>query len=96
MALVLMAMVGVDLLDAACDPLPGISDVTSIAANTDGKAEACAGTCVADCFCCSALDGPLRSPAAEPLDFLRMAALVIAPAPPTRTSPPPDQPPTRL
>lgn len=91
-----MAVLAADLLDAACDPLPRWTDVTTVASGPDGEADACTGTCIADCFCCSAADGPAFVAAGDPLDFLQMAALVITLPGPSRTSAPPDQPPTRL
>ncbi len=58
-ALLLAAVVCADVtLDAACDPigLPG-SGSTAAASSAD-PGDACADTCVADCFCCSRSEPP--------------------------------------
>ncbi len=91
-----MAVIAGDLLDTACDPLPGLTQTATIAASSGADADQCAGTCVADCYCCNGLDGPAIDAAEDPLGFLRMAASLIPPQGPSRTTAPPDQPPTRL
>lgn len=96
LVLALIAVLAGDLLDTACDPLPQWTDRTTVGASSGGDADQCTGTCVADCYCCSALDGPIIAAAADPLGFLRMAAFVITHPGPSRTTAPPDQPPTRL
>jgi hypothetical protein len=40
-------------LDAACDPISLPNVRTTIAANQAGSGDACAASCVPDCFCCS-------------------------------------------
>ena len=95
-ALALMAVVAGDLLDAACDPFPGLTQPVTIAAGTDTDDDQCTDTCVADCYCCSALDRASMSAPDDPLGFLRMATFVIPPQGPSRTTAPLDQPPTRL
>jgi hypothetical protein len=51
-AILMLALLAVDLGDAWCDPLvpPLESALTGGAA---GHADPCTGTCVDDCFCCS-------------------------------------------
>ncbi len=95
-ALALMAVVAAELFDAACDPFPGVTQAATVAADGAGDADQCADTCVADCYCCSALDGPSVSAPDDPLGFLRMATFLIPPQGPSRTTAPPDQPPTPL
>ena len=95
-ALVLMAVVAGDLMDAACDPFPALTQPTAIAAGSDRDADQCTDICVADCYCCSALDSASMDAPDDPLGFLRMATFVIPPQGPSRTTAPPDQPPTLL
>jgi hypothetical protein len=77
-ALLLAAVVCADVtLDAACDPI-GLAGPASTAAafSADtGTGDACAETCVADCFCCS------RSETAGPALILpALTALAQAPS----------------
>jgi hypothetical protein len=61
-ALLLAAVVCADVtLDAECDPI-GIprSASTAVFAADAGTGDACAETCVGDCFCCSRSDGLRR------------------------------------
>lgn len=90
-----MAILAGDLLDAACDPLPNWTDTTTVDSGT-GPADACSDTCVADCYCCSAGDGPTVLVTDDPLGFLQMTPSSITRRGPSRTFAPPDQPPTRL
>ena len=98
LALALLATIAGDLLDAACDPLPPDSQTATLSAQSDvdADAEQCAGICVADCYCCCAVDGPTADAVRGPLGFLRMATDLIPPRGPSRTTAPLDQPPTRL
>lgn len=78
-ALLLAAVVCTDVtLDAACDPI-GLRGPASVAAASSadcGPADACAGSCVPDCFCCS------RSEAAGPALVLpSLTALAQVPSP---------------
>jgi hypothetical protein len=93
---VLVAILSGDLLDAACDPLPRVLDGTTIEAGDVVHADGCAGTCIADCHCCSAIDGPAIDAVADPLGFVGMAASVIRKPAPWLAVPPPDEPPTLL
>lgn len=91
-----MAVVAGELLDAACDPFPGLTQPAAIAAGSGGEVDQCSDTCIADCYCCSALDRPSMDVPEDPLGFLRMATFRIPSQGPSRTTAPPDQPPTRL
>jgi hypothetical protein len=77
-ALLLAAVVCADVtLDAACDPigLPGPASAAAAFSAGEGTTDACAGTCVADCFCCS------RSETASPtLTLPDLTALAQAPS----------------
>ena len=98
-ALLLAAVVCADVtLDAACDPI-GLAGPASTAAafSADtGTGDACAETCVADCFCCS------RSETAGPaLALPGLTALAQAPPPdpafvPAVVRPVPEPPPLAL
>ena len=98
-ALLLAAVVCADMtLDAACDPirLPGpASTVPAFAAET-ASGDACAETCVADCFCCS------RSETAGPalilpgLTVLAQAAAASPHSVPAVVRPVPEPPPLAL
>jgi len=98
-ALLLAAVVCADVtLDAACDPI-GLLDPTTTAkafsADT-ASCEACAATCVGDCFCCS------RSETAGPAMTLPpLTALSRCPSPdpasvPAFVRPVPEPPPLAL
>ena len=89
-----MVVIAGDLLDTECDPLPRPTPTAMVAAA--GADDQCTGTCVADCYCCSGLAGPAIDDAEDPLGFLRMATFLIPLQGPSRTTAPPDQPPTRL
>jgi hypothetical protein len=55
-ALLLAGVVCADMtLDAACDPirLPGPASTVPVFSAETATGDACADTCVADCFCCS-------------------------------------------
>jgi hypothetical protein len=95
-ALALAALIASDSLDADCDPFPAHVQGAAMTAEGGAAPDACARTCVADCFCCSAVDGPAVDAATDPLGFLRMATTVTAAQAPSRTPAPPDQPPTLL
>jgi len=77
-ALLLAAVVCADVtLDAACDPirLPSPESTAVLSAGSEAS-DACAETCVADCFCCS------RSETAVPAVALPgLTALAQAPPP---------------
>ena len=98
-ALLLAAVLCADVtLDAACDPigLPGpAASATAFSADA-GTGDACADTCVADCFCCS------RSETAGPalilpgLTVLAQAAAAIPPSVPAVVQPVPEPPPLAL
>ena len=77
-ALLVAAVVSADVtLDAACDPLrlPGPASAAAFCPDKESR-DACAETCVADCFCCS------RSETAGPaLDLPGLTASAHAPSP---------------
>ncbi len=52
-AIFILALVALDLGDTWCDPL--VVPEAGLAVNTpkSNQADACAGQCVPDCFCCS-------------------------------------------
>src|SRR5207249_2519070 len=52
-AILVLALLALDLGDAWCDPLILPMAGPGITASPAGPAEACAGICVPDCFCCS-------------------------------------------
>ena len=98
-ALLLAAVVCADVtLDAACDPirLPGPASTVPAFSADAGTGDACADTCVADCFCCS------RSETAGPalilpgLTVLAQAAAAIAASVPAVVQPVPEPPPLAL
>ena len=78
-ALLLVAGVCADVtLDASCDPIGLLGPASAAAAFSadTGTGDACANTCVADCFCCS------RSETAGPaLALPGLTALAQAPSP---------------
>jgi hypothetical protein len=98
-ALLLTAVVCADVtLDAACDPVGFAGPASTAAAfssDTD-SGDACAESCVPDCFCCS------RSEAAGPaLALPGLTALAQAPSPtppsvPAVVRPVPEPPPLAL
>ena len=52
-ALLILAVIAVDLGDAGCDPIPvGLGDARVEAAH-DEPADDCADLCLPDCFCCA-------------------------------------------
>ena len=60
-AAMLVALVLGDLSDAACDPIgwPGpASDAALSGLEAGGPDDACATSCVQDCFCCSRSEAP--------------------------------------
>ena len=76
-ALMLAALVCADVtLDAACDPirLPAAAAAAAAFSPDSETSDACAETCVADCFCCS------RSETAGPALVLP-GLTALAPAP---------------
>ena len=98
-ALMLAAVVCADVtLDAACDPigLPGAASAAAAFSADNEARDACAETCVADCFCCS------RSETAGPAVVLPgLTALAQAPSPdpasvPSVVRPVPEPPPLAL
>ena len=84
-ALLLAAVVCADMtLDAACDPvrLPGPASTVPAFSADAGTGDACADTCVADCFCCS------RSETAGPALVLpALTALAQVPYPSAESVP---------
>ena len=78
-AWLLAAVVCADVtLDAACDPIriPWPASAAAAFSADNETSDACAGTCVADCFCCS------RSEAAVPaLALPGLTVLAQAPSP---------------
>jgi hypothetical protein len=79
-AVLLAAVVCADVtLDATCDPigLPSPAATTAaLSANDGGATDACAGSCIPDCFCCS------RSETAGPaLTLPSLTALAQGPSP---------------
>jgi hypothetical protein len=98
-ALLLAAVVCADVtLDTACDPigLPGAASATAAFSADGGPTDACAETCVPDCFCCS------RSETAGPgLVLPGLTAMAQAPSPdaasvPAVVRPVPQPPPLAL
>ena len=98
-ALLLAAVVCADVtLDAACDPigLPGPASAAAASSADRGPADACAESCVPDCFCCS------RSETAGPALVLPgLTALARVPSPdpvsvPAIVRPVPQPPPLAL
>jgi len=98
-ALLLAAVVCADVtLDAACDPIGLLGPAPAAAALTadTGACDACAESCVPDCFCCS------RSETAGPALILPgLTALAQAPSPdpisvPAIVRPVPEPPPLAL
>jgi len=70
-ALLLTTVVCADVtLDAACDPIGVPRAVTSVVATNAGSTDACAESCIPDCFCCS------RSETAGPALALPLPALL--------------------
>jgi hypothetical protein len=53
-AILLLGLLGMDLADAACDPLPLPQGDRAHFAAAPEPQDACADFCVPDCFCCSA------------------------------------------
>jgi len=99
LVLLLAAVVCADVtLDAACDPirLPGTASTVPAFAAETGSGDACADTCVADCFCCS------RSETAGPalilpgLTVLAQAAAASPHSVPAVVRPVPEPPPLAL
>ena len=78
-ALALAAVVCADVtLDAACDPLRMPSSVASVF-NTDFESDdACAETCVPDCFCCSRSETAGPALALPPPTLLARSATATA------------------
>jgi len=98
-ALLLAAVAYADVtLDAACDPIafPGPSSAAAVFSADTGNGDACAKSCVPDCFCCS------RSETAVPalaLPGLTVLAQALSPAPASVTAvvrPVPNPPPLAL
>jgi hypothetical protein len=54
-AIFVLALLALDLGDAWCDPLILPMAGSAITTPPAGPAEACAGICVPDCFCCSTI-----------------------------------------
>jgi hypothetical protein len=98
-ALLLAAVVCADMtLDAACDPirLPGpVSTVPAFSADT-GTGDACADTCVADCFCCSRSETAGPALALPGLTALAQAASLDPASVPAVVRPVPQPPPLAL
>ncbi len=99
MALLLAAVACADVtLDAACDPVrpPGPASAAAAFSAATGNGDACAESCVPDCFCCS------RSEAAVPALVLPdLTALAKVPSPdptsvPAIVRPVPEPPPLAL
>jgi hypothetical protein len=78
-ALLLAAVVCADVtLDAACDPigLPGPASAAPAFSADTGNGDACAESCVPDCFCCSRSET-----AVQVLALPGLTALAQAPSP---------------
>ena len=78
-ALLLLAVIAIDIPDAGCDPIgiPGDRPVLTSPPAEDG--DACADFCVPDCFCCSITLAALPGPGDQALMLLPDAP--IAPVP---------------
>ena len=98
-ALLLAAVVCADVtLDTACDPigLPGPATTATAFSADAGASDACADTCVADCYCCSRSETPgpaLRLPA---LTALAQAPVLNPASVPAVVLPVPEPPPLAL
>lgn len=83
LAVLMLVLLGLDLLDASCDPLmvsPGLPLLTDF---QNAGPDPCGDTCVPDCFCCSSSVPAARlSLAWEPTPGVVMAAPLF-----TRLSP---------
>jgi hypothetical protein len=74
-ALALAAVVCADVtLDAACDPLRMPSSVASVFSADGESGDACAESCVPDCFCCSRSETAGPALALPPPTLLRQTA----------------------
>ena len=74
-ALLLTTVVCADVtLDAACDPIGVPGPSTSVAAANAPSGDACAGSCIPDCFCCSRSETAGPALALPPPTLLRQTA----------------------
>ena len=60
-ALVFLIVIGADLADAQCDPVPSGGGTVTVSASMPGDcSDPCLNQCMPDCFCCSrTVAGPL-------------------------------------
>lgn len=74
-ALALAAVVCADVtLDAACDPLRMPDSIVSVSGASSEAEDACAESCVPDCFCCSRSETAGPALALPPPTLLRQTA----------------------
>jgi hypothetical protein len=74
-AILLATVVCADVtLDAACDPIRVPSAVASISCADAESGDACAGSCIPDCFCCSRSETAGPALAIPPPSLLRQTA----------------------
>lgn len=99
MAFLLAAAVCADVtLDAACDPigLPGPAKTAAVFCSDTGADDACAQSCVPDCFCCSRSETAGQALTLPPLTALAQAPTPIADSALAVVRPVPEPPPLAL
>lgn len=69
-ALVLLAVIGLDMGDASCDPTRVFGGLQISSASPIDPDDPCSGNCVPDCFCCSPTLPPDHDAGAEALGLL--------------------------
>lgn len=97
-AVLLAAVVLGDVrLDAACDPIAAPGPRSAAVSAVDGAGhDACAGVCVADCFCCSRSEASGPVPVVPPPAPVSAAAPLPADSAPDGVRPVPELPPLLL
>ncbi len=77
LALILLAVVALDIPDAACDPMR-IPGGHSIMSSMPGQeADPCAASCVPDCFCCSSTLPAVPVFAGQPLELFPGVPVIV-------------------
>lgn len=76
-ALVLLAVIALDIPDASCDPLEIPDDRPVFSSSPGHDDDPCSACCVPDCFCCSSTHLAVLVFARGSLDLLPGAPIIV-------------------